>query len=219
MDKRFFVILLAIVTIMGSVFWFYHKKAVGPGVNPQTNQASEHTHGAGNKGVTLIEYGDFQCPACKAYFPVVKELRTKYGEDITFQYRHFPLSQIHPKAVAGHRAAEAAGLQGKFFEMHDLLYERQSNWTTAEDATQVLESYAKEIGLNIDKFRQDFASEQVINAINADVNAGRAIGANSTPTFVINGKKVDQNPKDQASFEKLIDDAIKTRASSQGQNQ
>ncbi len=208
MDRRFFAIILIIVAGLGGIFWLSKDKAATPAT---LGQVSNHTQGAGKKGVTLIEYGDFQCPACGQYFPIVKQVKEKFGEDITFQFRNFPLSQIHPKAFAAHRAAEAAGMQGKFFEMHNLLYERQNIWSQASNATATFETYAQELGLDLAKFKVDFVSEQVNATINADIKAGQELGANSTPTFILDGNKI-QNPRGLEEFEKVIDDAIAAKA-------
>lgn len=173
----------------------------------QTGQASNYTQGAGNKNVTLVEYGDFQCPACKQYFPLVKQVKEAYGDDITFQFRHFPLTQIHQNAMAAHRAAEAAGRQGKFFEMHDLLYENQDSWASLPDPTSVFESFANQLGLNIEQYKTDIASESVAGTINADIKQGNDAGVSSTPTFVLNGQKIE-NPESFDGFKKVIDEAI-----------
>jgi protein-disulfide isomerase len=110
--------------------------------------------------------------------------------------------------MLGSRAAEAAGKQGNFFEMHDLLYENQDNWSKVGNPNGVLEGYAKQLDLNIDQFKSDMASEETNNVINADRREGNAIGATSTPTFVINGKKVEKMPQTLDQFKKLIDEAI-----------
>lgn len=207
MNKQFLIIVTIIVAALIGVFAFTSKDASGPGGNQSAN-TSNHTEGAGNKKVTLTEYGDFQCPACGQYYPIVKEVKKIYGDDIKFEFKNFPLTQIHPNAFAAHRAAEAAGLQGKFFQMHDLLYENQQSWVSLSNPTTVFESFATQLGLDINKFKTDSASEAVSNTINADIKAGQALGANSTPTFLINGKKIE-NPKDVAGFKQLIDQAIK----------
>lgn len=212
MSKQFFAALLVVVAVLGGIFFLNQKQASAPDGGGNAAQTTTHTQGEGTAGVTLVEYGDFQCPACGAFYPIVQEIKAKYGDQITFQFRHFPLSQIHPNAFAAHRAAEAAGLQGKFFEMHDLLYERQQAWSTASNAVETYNGYAEELGLNIDQFKQDFSSASVNATINADIRAGQEIGATSTPTFVLNGQKLEELPRDQAGFNKLIDDAIAEQA-------
>lgn len=218
MSKRFVIILVAVAAVLLGVFYFRDDKAGAPtgnGGQDSNTKLSNHTWGQGKKGVTFIEYGDFQCPACAGYYPIVKEIKTKYNEDITFQFRHFPLDQIHPNARAAHRAAEAAAMQNKFWEMHDMLYERQQLWQSASNPSRIFEDYASELSLNIEQFKKDVASATVNSIINADVKAGQAIGATATPTFVLDGKKIEENPRDIEGFSKLIDEAIAARASNQ----
>lgn len=212
MSKQFLAILAVIILGLFGILFLTKDKTNAPSSNSSSgSQASEHKAGAGNKGVTLIEYGDFQCPACKSFYPVVKQVKETYGDDITVQFRHFPLTQIHPNAMASSRAAEAAGNQGKFFEMHDLLYENQDSWSQSSSPTSIFESFATQLNLNLDKFKADTASAQTLAVINADQKAGQALGVNSTPTFVINGKKVEPNPTTPEAFKKLIDEAIATQ--------
>ncbi len=164
--------------------------------------------GSNKNSVTLLEYGDFQCPSCGQYYPILKELKRKYSGEVEFQFSHFPLDKIHPHARAAHRAAEAAGLQGKFFEMHDLLYENQQTWSSLGDAINIFTNYAKQLNLDMTKFDQDMRSGTANATINSDVAAGQTAGATGTPTFVLNGKKLDDNPRDLASFSKVLEDAV-----------
>lgn len=203
------LMLVGIVVVLGAAFYFTRNKTDN-GTNGSA-QPTNHIRYTGSTGVTLLEYGDFQCPACGAYYPIIKQLESSYSDKVTFQFRNFPLSQLHPNAFAAHRAAEAAAKQGRFFEMHDKLYEGQQSWSTVSNPNIVFEDYATQLGLNIEQFRKDSASSEVNDIINADMKAGHAIGANSTPTFVLDGKKLDQNPQDYASFAKLLDDAIKAK--------
>jgi len=206
-SKQFAAVIVVVILGLFGLFALAKKDKQGTGTN-STGQVTSHTVGAGNKGVTLIEYGDLQCPACKSYFPIVNQIKAEYGDDITFQFRHFPLNQIHPHAFQAARAAEAAGKQGKFFEMHDLMYENQDSWSNLSEVTTVFESYAQQLGLDLEKFKADVASAEVAADINADVKAGQEIGANSTPTFVINGRKIEKNPTTFESFKELIDAEI-----------
>lgn len=208
MSKRFLIILA--VLVLGFLgFIFFNGNSDEPGQNGETSaQASQHTQGAGNKKVTLVEYGDFQCPSCAAYYPVLKQVKEKYGDDITFQFRHFPLTQIHQNAMAAHRAAEAASKQGKFWEMHDLLYERLNLWAQSNNAAQQMEDYATELGINIDQFKTDYQSSTVNGVINADIAAGNELGVTGTPSFFINGQKIDNPDQSLEAFSKVIDEAI-----------
>jgi len=212
MSKRFIIIVLALVLGFGGIFYFTKHKSSGTTAGGSSNATpSNHVMGLGKKKVTLIEYGDYQCPACGAYYPLVKQLTTTYQNDIYFQFRNFPLYQIHQNAFAGGRAAEAAGLQGKYWDMHDLLYVNQQAWSSSNDPTSYFTSYAQSLGLNVDKFKTDMASDQVNNVINADIKAGTSLGANSTPTFILDGKKINSNPRDLPSFQTLINAEIKAK--------
>ncbi len=215
MNKQFLIIVGVIIAALIGVFAFTNKSDNGgSGGEGNNSSASNHVEGAGKKGVTLTEFGDFQCPACKSYYPIVKEVKKFYGDDITFQFRHFPLNQIHPNAYAASRSAEAAGKQGKFFEMHDLLYENQDSWASSTNPTPIFEGFAKQLGLNVDQFKTDSASEAVGETINADIKIGQGLGVNSTPTFAINGKKIE-SPKSVDEFKALIDEAIKSSSQNQ----
>jgi protein-disulfide isomerase len=175
---------------------------------------SNHVYGEGAKNVTLIEYGDFQCPACASYYPVVKALKEKYKADIVFQFRNFPLEAIHTNARASARAAEAADKQGKFWEMHDILYENQTSWQDTSDPLKIFKNYAEQIEIaDLAKFETDYKSSAVNDVINADIKEAQKVEATSTPTFVLDGVKITENPRDQASFDKLIDDAIAKKTS------
>lgn len=208
MNKQFVAVIAVVIIGLFGVFALTKKSNEQSTSNSSNGTSvSEHKKGAGTKNVTLIEYGDFQCPACKSYYPIVKQIAAAYGDEITIQFRHFPLTQIHPSAFAASRAAEAAGKQNKFFEMHDLLYENQDSWTSIPNASAVFETYAQQLGLNMDQYKADVASGQTAEVINADIKAGQAIGANSTPTFVLNGKKID-NPKTFEEFKTAIDAEI-----------
>lgn len=217
MSKRFLIILAVIALAFVGFLWFSNSKETKA---PSDGQATNHVTGGENAKVTLVEYGDFECPACGSYYPIVEQVKEKYGDKLKFQFRHFPLVQIHKNAMVGHRAAEAAGRQGKFWQMYNILYKQQQTWTAGTNAARIMEDYALQIGLNIDQFKKDFASESVNDAINADTKAGQALGANSTPTFILNGKKLDPLPdRSVEAFSKLIDEALKEANSQQAQPQ
>lgn len=209
MNKQFIAIILVVIVGLFGILMFTRDNGKNEGSGGETTaQPTNHTVGAGNKNVTLIEYGDFQCPACKAYVPIVQQIKAEYGDDIKFQFRHYPLVQIHPNAFIASRAAEAAGKQNKFFEMHDLLYENQDIWAGSNDPTETFNGYATQLQLNLDQFKTDMNAQATADVINADVKAAKDIGANSTPTFVLNGTKIEQNPQSYEDFKKLIDNEI-----------
>lgn len=214
MKSRFSLILIACVVIFGGILIFSKKDTKSPSSNNSTSQLSNHTRGDGKKGVTLTEYGDFECPACSAYYPLVEQVYEKYKGDITFQFRNFPLRQIHQHAMVAHRAAEAADKQGKFWEMYALLYQNHDTWTQQSDPTTTFRGYAQSLNLDMNKYDSDFKSEAVNALINADLAEGQKLGVNSTPTFFVDGKKIE-NPRDVNAFYKVIEDAIKAKSQPQ----
>ncbi|MCA9308845.1 thioredoxin domain-containing protein [Candidatus Saccharibacteria bacterium] len=213
--NRFWIILTVVVVGLIGLFFVVKKDDTSTkvSVDGDVNKVLKTDHVRGNKEakVVLIEFGDFQCPGCGAAYPVIKSLESTYGDDVAFVFRHFPLTQAHPNAFAAARAAEAAGEQGKFFEMHDKLFESQTIWGQSTDNQQELfEGYAKELNLNMDKFKKDYASEEVASRINQDRSIGQQdFDVKATPTFVLNGKKLDPSPKNQSAFAKLLEDTIK----------
>lgn len=211
MDKRFWGFLIAIALVLGGIFIIGNaNKAGAPGDSKAT--LTNHVEGKGTTGVKLVEYGDYQCPACGQYFPAVKQVVDKYGDRITFQFRNFPLFQLHPNAIAAARAAEAAGKQGKYWEMHDLLYENQQAWTPVTDVMPAFVQYAEKIGLNTTKFNQDYKSAAVNNLIQADLKEGNRLGIDSTPTFFLDGKKISPPDPTVEAFSKVIDAEIAKKA-------
>ncbi len=150
----------------------------------------------------LIEYSDFQCPACAAYEPLVRQLMKDFDNQILLIYRHFPLSQ-HVHAELAAQASEAAGKQGKFWDMHDLLFDRQGSWENTGDAEATFKGYAKELGLDEARFAADLNSDEIKKLVAEDADGGLHAGINSTPSFYLNGKKID-NPKTYEEFKKLL---------------
>lgn len=212
MSKQFVAIVIACLIALFGIFAITSKKDSSPNTNTNgssTSKLSNNVFGQNAKKVTLVEYGDFQCPACGQYHPLVKQLIEEYKTDIQFQFRNFPLQAIHPNARAASRAAEAAAKQGKYWEMHDQLYEQQDSWKDSSSVRTVFEGYASQLGLKLDQFKTDFASEAVNETINADYQEGQKLGVSGTPTFFLQGKKIDKNPQTLDEFKKLIDQAIK----------
>lgn len=218
MSKQFLLVLIACVLGLGGVFWFTRDKkstTTPPSNSSSQGKLSNNVYGKGTKNVKLVEYGDFQCPACGQFFSLVQVVKQKYQNEITFQFRHFPLVQIHKNAMAAHRSAESAAKQGKFWEMHDMLYQQQENWSESSNATKIFESFAQQLGLDMQKYKQDFSSSEINDIINADQQEGQRVGVSSTPTFYLNDKKIDDPPKDVEGFSKLIDEAIKNSQNKQ----
>ena len=162
-----------------------------------------HTLGNPNAPVTLEEFGDFECPPCGLLHPVLKSLETEFGAaKLRIIFREFPLVPNHVHALAAARAAEAAGLQGKFWEMHDLIYEHQKDWHEAFDVRPIFEGYAKTIGLDVEQFRRDQTSEIVDRRIFLDGKRAHSLGVQGTPTVFLNGREVP--------FESLAPEKLKT---------
>ena len=168
---------------------------------------SDWTKGKKNVKVSIIEYSDLQCPACLAYFPVIKQLADEFGESVNFVYRHFPLRQIHFNSQISAQAAEAAGLQGKFWEMHDILFENQQNWSEVKDPKSLFEQYAQNLSLDLEQFKKDLESNDVKNEVEKDYQSGLNAGVNATPTFFMNNKKIP-NPRSLEEFKSIIKQEI-----------
>src|SRR5712691_7261067 len=142
----------------------------------------DHARGRADAPITLVEYGDYQCPYCGEAYPVVKRLQKELGKSLRFVFRNFPLTQAHPYALIAAEAAEAAALQGKFWEMHDLIYENQ-----ADLEPDILPVWAEEVGLDLNKFGSAIKQGAVTKRIKEDLMSGMKSGVNGTPSFFING--------------------------------
>lgn len=212
MSKQFLAIVAVIILVFAGILIFGSNKNPGSSSSSAKNgQPTEHIQGQGQAGVTLVEYGDYECPFCGEYFPAVKQVASEFAQQIHFQFRNFPLTTIHQNAFAGARAAEAAALQNKFWQMHDVLYQNQTQWSGASNPTTFFNQYARQLGLNLDRFKQDYASSQVNNLINADMAAGNKLNITGTPTFYLDGKLVDNtklvdssNQPSVSAFEQVI---------------
>lgn len=207
MSKQFWALIVIIVLVLVGVFAFTGNKSNNSGGS--SSQLTNHVEGQGKDNVTLVEYGDYECPFCGEYYPTVKQVEQEFDQQIHFQFRNFPLTSVHPNAFAGARAAEAASLQGKFWQMHDMLYENQdptgkSGWVVSSDPLgQYFVSFAQQLGLNVNQFKTDFASDKVNNLINADMAEGNKLGITGTPTFYLDNKQV-QVGNTVADFEKIL---------------
>lgn len=168
---------------------------------------SDWTKGNKEAKVVLVEYSDFQCPACAYYYPLLKKLSQDFGDKINFAYRHFPLRQ-HANAKLAAYAAESAGKQNKFWEMHDLIFENQAKWANRGDAEKIFAESAALLGLNIDQFKKDMSSKEIKDKVETDLQSGIRSNVNSTPTIFLNGKKLDL-PSNYDELKIIIDEAVK----------
>lgn len=165
--------------------------------------------GSPTAAVTVEEFADFQCPSCGDKYPVLKQVQSLYGSRIKFIFRNFPL-QMHDKAYDAAVASEAAGIQGKFWDMQNQLYTNQKSWSSDPNFRQVFADYAQKIGLDVDKFKNDMAGLITKNRVGDDMKRGQALGVNSTPTVYINGKPVQYADMTVETLRQMIDTEIQT---------
>jgi protein-disulfide isomerase len=184
------LVIIAVVAIIGGVAWY--RQSTAPEPTDAKVRADSHAVGPADAAVTLVEFGDYQCPACAQTEPVVEQIRRDYADkSFRFVFRHFPLA-IHPNAPAAANAAEAAAAQGKFWEMNDILYANQNAWASSPDPTQQFEQYAKEIGVSdLKKFENDVKSSAFASRVRADQKDGNALAVQATPTFFLNDEKLE----------------------------
>ncbi len=155
--------------------------------------------------VVVEEFADFQCPTCGVIHPKMKEVISQYGSKIKFVFRNYPLTQIHPNAYEASLAAEAAGAQGRFWQMQDMIFKGQPTWSNQRNARATFKEYAERIGLDVEKFENDTLGTMAKTRVDADIQRGRALNIQSTPTVLINGRPVPFNQLEVASLKSLID--------------
>jgi protein-disulfide isomerase len=210
-----FVIVIAIaLATLGSGAVLYRAKrsqlaAIPESKNILAAAGSESLHIRGNPDapVTLEEFGDFQCPPCGQFASFAEELLKEYDSRLRIVFRNFPLT-LHEHAREAALAAEAAGLQGKFWEMHDILYREQENWSKAPNARELFESYAGTIGLNVDQFKKDIDGEQVKERVESDRALGDSLGIKLTPSLFINKNPVEPKDKNPDGLRAAINAAL-----------
>ncbi|MEO6589198.1 MAG: thioredoxin domain-containing protein [Pyrinomonadaceae bacterium] len=164
-----------------------------------------HFKGAQNSQVVLEEFADYQCPTCAVMHPVMNEVNAFYGSRIKFIYRNFPLIQIHKNSYEAAVSGEAAGLQGKFWEMQNLLFQNQKVWSNVDLVKPIFEGYAQTIGLDVEKFKSDVAGLAAKERVNRDLERGRALNINSTPTVLVNGVPVPFEQMTVDGMKKIVD--------------
>ncbi len=201
------IVILLILIGLGALIYSGTKSRLEDMGSVSAISANDWAKGAANSKVSLIEYSDFQCPACASYFPIVKQVMERYGNEITFAYRHFPLPQ-HENAVAAAIAAEASGIQGKFWEMHDLLFENQTEWESLADAQPIFTTYATTLGLDLTKFAADSARSELETKVVTSAQQADNAGVSATPTFFLNGKKI--MPRNYDDFSSQIEAILRT---------
>ncbi|HEX8398037.1 MAG TPA: thioredoxin domain-containing protein [Pyrinomonadaceae bacterium] len=202
--------LVAVVAIIGTLL-FLRSGAKPPtplknGNTTQANKAPKDSNALANaspgaqpawaKGpatapIVIEEFADFECPSCAGFEPVIRQIKTIYGDKVRVIFRHYPLTQIHQKAYDAARATEAAGMQNKFWEMHDLLYDKQKSWTTSGDHRAEFANYAQQIGLDVERFKTDMLGMVTAQRVDADKKRGDSVRIASTPSAFLNGRPLD----------------------------
>lgn len=204
MEKSSLVIVaVSFIVLLGGALVYSGTKGGG---TDEVVTLSDKVKGNTDATVVLAEYSDFQCPACASFTPILKEVMDEYGDQIRFEYHHFPLISIHPSAELAARASEAAGAQGKFWEMHDVLFERQSAWSNNINPKNLFVGYAEELGLDTDVFERHLNTKMVRETVQNEMREGRTLQITGTPTFYLNGEKMEITTFDD--FRRQIEVAI-----------
>lgn len=222
----FLIIIFVLAVTLGSV-WYLRRStnAVEPiAVNRTSPTASPapaavgvagaepaHTQGPTNAPVHLEEFGDFECPPCGLLHPILEQMHAEFGDNLRITFREFPLVPTHQHAMAAASAAEAAGLQGKFWEMHKLLYDNQKTWHDQFDVRPTFEGYAKQIGLDVPRFQKDINGEAVAQRIFLDGKRGHSLGVKGTPTVFLNGREVPFESLPAEKLRVLIQEQLRGR--------
>lgn len=188
-------------------------QAIPEKLSAKADAGSAHVRGNPDAPVTLEEFADFQCPPCGSFAGFGEELLKEYDSRLRIVFRNFPLA-LHEHAREAALAAEAAGLQGRFWEMHDVLYREQANWSKAPNARELFESYAGTIGLNLDQFRKDMDGEKARERVDGDHARGESLGITVTPTLYINNQPVDPKDKNPEGVRAAINAALEQKPKS-----
>ena len=206
MSNKRLLIFIGVVVLAFAALVVYSKQdaANAPGA-----QGSNNVYGKLDSKVTLTEYVDFQCEACLAYYPNVKTIKEAYKDTVRFEIKNFPISTSHKNALAAASAAQAAAKQGKFFDMHDTLYDNQKEWESSEDRVKLFEGYAESIGLDMNQYRKDYSSKETSAIVRADLKEVQALGGDGTPTFALNGKKIETPDNTVEALSAVLDKALK----------
>ncbi|HBB37880.1 MAG: Peptidyl-prolyl cis-trans isomerase B [Candidatus Magasanikbacteria bacterium GW2011_GWD2_43_18] len=206
-------ILLWGTVILGTIGLVWLLASLGSGSTDSPQSLSDgitdtdQVKGTRNAQVTLVEYSDFQCPACSTVYPLLKQLSQEFPDTLAVVYRHYPLRSIHPNAQLSAQAAEAAGLQNNFWEMHDVLFNTQSQWSSLLNPTDFFVQLATSLGLNTEQFKTDLTSSAVEAVVNDSYARATSMNLPGTPSFFLNGESI-QNPGSYAGFKSLIESAL-----------
>lgn len=212
---RRLAIILVIAGSVGGIFWYGSSGPAVPTSELLTVVADDWIKGNKDAPVTLVEYLDFECESCGAYYPVIKRLSEEFGNEVRFVNRYFPLPG-HKNSMTSALAVEAAGRQGKYWEIHNIVFENQRDWGEKQASDpKIFENYARQIGLDMDQYIKDIASQELKDRIERDRKSGQKLGLTGTPTFFLNGKKID-DPRGYEDFKALMQSAI-SKADAKGE--
>jgi protein-disulfide isomerase len=209
------VALVGFITIGAGTMLYRAKRPVALTISEEKsigkeNQEPPHVRGPAQAPVTLEEFGDVQCPPCGMISGPLLEIEKDYGPKLRVIFRNFPFPN-HQHALEAAYAAEAAGLQGRYWEMHDLLYKEQANWSNAPDAKQLFVSYAKILGLEMDRFETDMAGPAAKARVTADQERGKSLGVNATPSIFINNQGLPPKSLNPTALRAAIEEALKEK--------
>ena len=207
--------LVGLIALGGGAMLYWAKRpqtaTISKAMAASKERAEEvHVRGPANAAVTLEEYGDFQCPPCGGLEALLQQIERDYASSLRVIFRNFPFT-THEHAHEAAYAAEAAGLQGRFWEMHDLLYREQAVWAKTKDVQPLFDSYAGMIGLNLERFKKDVGGEQVKARVESDRKRGEALGVKNTPTIFINNQSVPPTSLNPTALRAAIDAAVKEK--------
>ncbi|HEU4768078.1 MAG TPA: thioredoxin domain-containing protein [Pyrinomonadaceae bacterium] len=228
----FIIILVVLGVAVGSAVYMTRSKpatptpVATPGPQPAASSAPTpapvrtgvpgaepaHSLGPANAPVKIEEFGDFECPPCGMFHPILKQMKDEFGDRIQVIFREFPLSPPHQHAVHAAAAAEAAGMQNKFWEMHGMIFDHQKEWKVAFDSRPIFEGYAKQLGLDVERYKRDVTSDRVEQRIFLDGKRGHSLGVNSTPTVFLNGREVPFEHLPAERLRVLIANELRTAA-------
>ena len=202
-ESKFFIAIAAVTILIVVIGAFAMSKPEKTLQKSDLILADSHTQGNKNAKNYLVEFSDLQCPACRAAQPLLDEIMKTAPDSARLVYRHYPLPTIHQNAAVSARAAEAAAKQGKFWEMHDTLFDKQSDWENEKDPQVLFVAYAKELKLDETQFVKDYQNTDTDAQVQSDVADGNALGVNATPSFFVNNVKTDVSDL-QATVETLL---------------
>ncbi len=206
----FLIVALVAALAFGGGFALYRNRPAAPTAAKDGVATGTHIRGKKDAPVTIEEFGDFQCPPCSMMAPMLKKVEEDYKDRVRVVFHHFPLVN-HANARPAAHAAEAAHLQGHFWEMHDLLYKEQNNWSKATDVIPLLTGYAGAIGLDAERLKKDMESEATKERVEEDHKLGASRGVTSTPTIFVNNTLVPPPSLNPEGLHKAIDEALKPK--------